>query len=219
MRRPPATARNSASRDWSALASLARSVGQAVKGSELANDVGGSDGPIAKETLAGYLDALDRVHLLDNSESWRPHMRSRSRLRTSSVRYFVDPSLGPAALSIGSAELIADPQAVGFHFEALAVRDLRIYAQRLRGTVDSWRDSNGKEVDAVLATPGGWGAFDVKLNPAAVDQAAASLHRFAANVDTTVHGQPKVLGVITSTGCAGRRPDGVQVVPISTLGP
>ncbi|MBN9620208.1 MAG: ATP-binding protein, partial [Actinobacteria bacterium] len=106
------------------LASLGRSVGQAVKGSELAKDVGGADGPIAKETLAGYVDALERVHLLDDSEAWRPHMRSRARLRTSPVRYFVDPSLGPAALNIGSAELIADPQALGFHFEALAIRDL-----------------------------------------------------------------------------------------------
>lgn len=201
------------------LASLGRAVGQATKGSELAKDVGGADGPIAKETLAGYLDALDRVHLLDDSEAWRPHMRSRARLRTSPVRYFVDPSLGPAALNIGSAELIADPQALGFHFEALAIRDLRSYAQSLRGVVDSWRDSNGNEVAAIITTRAGWGAFEIKLNPAAVDNAAAALRRFAANVDTTVHGEPKVLGVITSTGYAGRRNDGIHVIPISALGP
>jgi len=201
------------------LASLGRAVGQAAKGSELAKDVGGADGPIAKETLAGYLDALERVHLLDDSEAWRPHMRSRTRLRTSPVRYFVDPSLGPAALNIGSAELLADPQALGFHFEALAIRDLRVYAQPLRGVVDSWRDSNGNEVDAIITTREGWGAFEIKLNPAAVDEAAAALRRFAANIDTTVHGEPKVLAVITSTGYAGRRDDGVQVIPISTLGP
>ena len=201
------------------LASLGRSVGQAAKGSELAKDVGGADGPIAKETLAGYLDALERVHLIDDSEAWRPHMRSRARLRTSPVRYFVDPSLGPAALNIGSADLIADPRALGFHFEALAIRDLRVYAQPLRGVVDSWRDSNGNEVDAIITTRGGWGAFEVKLNPAAVDDAAAALRRFVANVDTNVYGEPKVLGVITSTGYSGRRDDGVHVIPISTLGP
>lgn len=201
------------------LASLGRSVGQAAKGSELAKDVGGADGPIAKETLAGYLDALERVHLLDNSEAWRPHMRSRARLRTGPVRYFVDPSLGLAALNIGSAELLADPQALGFHFEALAIRDLRVYAQPLRGVVDSWRDSNGNEVDAVITARDGWGAFAIKLSPAAVDDAAVALRRFAANIDTTVHGEPKVLGVITSTGYAGRRDDGVHVIPISTLGP
>lgn len=201
------------------LASLGRSVGQAAKGSELAKDVGGADGPIAKETLAGYLDALERLHLLDDSEAWRPHMRSRARLRAGPVRYFVDPSLGTAALDIGSAELIADPQALGFHFEALVIRDLRSYAQPLRGVVDSWRDSNGNEVDAIVSTRHGWGAFEIKLNPAGVDEAAAALRRFAANVDTTVHGEPKVLGVITSTGYSGRRDDGVHVISISTLGP
>lgn len=202
------------------LASLARVVGQAAKGTELAKDVGGEHGPIAKETLAGYLQAIDRLHLTDSSEAWRPHMRSRARLRTAPVRYFVDPSLGPAALNIGSAELFADPRALGFHFEALVLRDLRIYAQPLRGVVDSWRDSNGYEVDAIVSLrENKWGAFEVKLNPDSVDEAAASLLRFAANVDTTKHGEPAVLGVLTSTGYAGRRDDGVHVIPITTLGP
>lgn len=84
-------------------------------------------------------------------------MRSRTRLRTAAVRYFVDPSLGPAALSVGSAEIMADPNALGFHFEALAMRDLRIYAQPLRGVVDSWRDANSNEVDAVVSVRNGWG--------------------------------------------------------------
>ena len=202
------------------LASLGRSVGQATKAAELAKDVGGEDGPIAKETLAAYLSALDRLHLTDNSQAWLPHMRSRARLRTAPVRYFVDPSLGPAAMDIGTAELIADPNALGLHFEALVVRDLRIYAQPLRGTVDSWRDSNGNEVDAIVTIgPNKWGAFEVKLNPDAVDEAAASLRRFASHVDTTRHGEPACLGVITSTGAGGRREDGVHVIPIGTLGP
>jgi predicted AAA+ superfamily ATPase len=202
------------------LASLGRAVGQPAKGTEIARDVGGEDGPIAKETLASYLSALDRLHLIDNSEAWRPHMRSRARLRTAAVRYFIDPSLGPASLNIGSAELMADPNALGFHFEALVIRDLRIYAQPIRGSVDSWRDSNGYEVDAIVSVRDNkWGAFEVKLNPEAVDQAAASLLRFASNVDTARHGEPAFLGVITSTGVAGRRDDGVHIVPITTLGP
>lgn len=202
------------------LASLARSVGQPLKLSELAKDVGGEAGPVANETLYGYLDALDRLKLTDNSEAWRPHMRSRTRLRAASVRYFADPSLGPAALDIGTAELRADLNATGFHFEALAMRDLRIYAQPLRGEIDSWRDANGNEVDAIVSLRGGrWSAFELKLNPRAVDEAATALLRFSANVDTHRHGQPAVLGVITSSGNAGRRPDGVHVIPIATLGP
>lgn len=202
------------------LASLARGVGQAVKLSELARDVGGEGGPVANETLYGYKEALDRLKLTDDSEAWRPHMRSRARLRAAPVRYFVDPSLGTAALNIGTAELRTDPQAAGFHFEALVIRDLRIYAQLVRGDVDSWRDSNGNEVDAIVRLRGGkWGAFEVKLNPRGVDAAAAGLLRFAASVDDTKHGQPAVLAVITSSGFAGRREDGVHVIPITALGP
>ena len=201
-------------------ASLGRSVGQATKATELARDVGGEEGPIAKETLSAYLSALDRLHLTDNSEAWLPHMRSRARLRTAPVRYFVDPSIGPASLGVGSAELIADPKALGLHFEALVIRDLRIYAQPIDGRVDSWRDSNGNEIDAVVTIgPGKWGGFEVKLNPDAVDEAAASLLRFAANVDPSRHGEPACLGVITSTGAGGRREDGVDVIPIGCLGP
>lgn len=202
------------------LAALARGVGQPVKLSELAKDVGGEAGPVANETLYGYMAALDRLKVTDNSEAWRPHMRSRTRLRAAPVRYFVDPSLGTAALNVGTEELRYDPLATGFHFEALAVRDLRIHAQPLGGVVESWRDSNGNEVDAVISVPGGtWGAFEVKLNPRDVEAAAAALTRFASNVDTSRHGEPAALGVITSTGYAGRREDGVHVIPIGTLGP
>lgn len=202
------------------LAALARNIGQAAKLAELARDVGGESGPIANETIYGYMDALDRLKLLDDSEAWRPHMRSRTRLRATAVRYFVDPSLAPAALDVGSADLRADPLAAGFHFEALATRDLRIYAQLLDGALSSWRDSNGNEVDAIVTLRDGtWGAFEIKLNPRDIDSAAESLHRFAAKVDTTRHGEPAALGVITSTGHAGRRSDGVQVIPVSTLGP
>jgi predicted AAA+ superfamily ATPase len=202
------------------LESLGRSVGQAVKAIELAKDVGGEDGPIAKETLSAYLTALDRLHLLDNSPAWLSHMRSRARLRTAPVRYFVDPSLGPAALGIGTSELMADLNALGLHYEALVIRDLRIYGQPLDARVDSWRDASGHEVDAVVSVgPNKWGAFEVKLSPDAVDEGAAALLRFKANVDTSRHGEPVCLGVITSTGAGGLREDGVHVIPIGCLGP
>lgn len=199
---------------------LARGVGQPAKQSELARDVGGEAGPIAHETLVGYLDALARLKLTDDSPAWRPHMRSRTRLRSAPVRYFVDPSIATAALKVGTAGLRADPLAAGFHFGALVVRDLKIFAQLHRGQVDSWRDANGNEVDAIVTSRDNkWGAFEIKLNPRDVDVAAASLLRFAGNVDTTRHKEPACLGVITSTGAGGRRPDGVHVIPIGCLGP
>ncbi|UPK73484.1 DUF4143 domain-containing protein [Nocardioidaceae bacterium SCSIO 66511] len=202
------------------LSALGRGVGQAVKLSELAKDVGGESGAIANETLYGYMAALDRLMLTDNSEAWRPHMRSRARLRTAPVRYFVDPSIGTAALDVSAADLRAEPRAAGFHFEALVVRDLRIYTQLLGGVVETWRDSNGNEIDAIVRLPGDqWGAFEIKLNPRDIDAAAASLLRFASSIDVSKHNAPRTLGVITGTGYAGRRDDGVQVIPIGALGP
>lgn len=200
--------------------SLARSVGQAAKLSELRKDVAGDAGTATFETLSGYLQALERLMLTENSEAWATHMRSRTRLRSAPVRYFVDPSLGAAALGIGTRQLLNDLNAAGFHFEALAVRDLRVYCQPIDGQVFSWRDANGHEIDAVVSTlDGRWGAFEVKLNPADVDAAAASLLRFVRKVDTRRVGDPAALGVITSTGMAFRRTDGVHVIPIGTLGP
>ncbi len=203
------------------LAALGRSVGQATKSTELARDVGGDDGPIASQTLASYINALGRLHLVEDSEAWRPHMRSRVRLRQAAVRYLVDPSLGLSALNAGSADLLTDLSALGLHFEALVIRDLRIYAQPLRGTIESWRDANGHEVDAIVNVDGAkWGAFEVKLGHESIDEAAASLHRFATKVDTGRQGAPAFLGVIVSTGrSAYRRQDGIDVIPIGCLGP
>lgn len=205
------------------LASLGRGVGQPVKLTEIATDVAGEDGPKpAKETVMAYLDALDRLRLTENSPSWRPHMRSRTQLREAPVRYFVDPSLGTASLGVGSRDLLADLNAAGFHFEALVVRDLHVYAQPLGGTISTWRESHGrKEVDAIVETAGAWAAFEVKLtgDQGVIDNAARGLLDFASEIDTDRHGRPAALVVITATGGGGRRSDGVHVVPITALGP
>ncbi|MEZ5133298.1 MAG: DUF4143 domain-containing protein [Mycobacterium sp.] len=206
-----------------ALASLARSVGTSIKLTALGADIAGDDHRApARETVNSYLDALDRLKLTENSPAWKPHMRSRTELREAPVRYFVDPSLGTAALKVGSRDLLADLEAAGFHFEAMTVRDLRIYAQPLGGRLYSWRESHGrKEVDAIIDTPDGWAAFEVKLtgDQNVIDTAAKGLLNFAANVDTSKHGRPAALAVVTATGGGGKRTDGVHVVPISALGP
>lgn len=205
------------------LASLGRGVGQPMKLTDLAQDIAGRDSQTpAKGTVTAYLDALDRLKLTENSPAWRPHMRSRTRLREAPVRYFVDPSLGTAALGVGSRDLLADPEAAGFHFEALVMRDLRVYAQPLDGGVSTWREAHGrKEVDAIVETPTAWAAFEVKLtaDQGVIDAAAHSLLGFASEIDTNRHGRPAALVVVTATGGGGRRGDGVHVVPIGALGP
>lgn len=202
------------------LEALGRSVGTSTPVSKLAVDVGGASGPARHETVAAYLTALERLMLIEDVPAWNPHMRSKARLRTARTHYFVDPSVGVAALRQAPTQLLKDLNATGLHFEALVVRDLRVYSQPMGGTLSTWRDSNGREVDIIVTLDDGrWGAFEVKLNPQEADAGAASLLSFAADVDTTKAGEPSVLAVLTTTGPAYRRPDGVVVVPISTLGP
>ncbi len=202
------------------IASLGRFVAHSPATRRIAADAGGDRGPISPTTIYSHLDALDRLRLLDDSEAWQPHLRSRTRLRTAPTRYFVDPSIGTAALRVSSADLLRDLEAAGYHFEALVIRDLRVYAQPLGGRVESWRDELGNEVDAVITLPDGrWAAFEVKMGQSAVDEAAASLLRLADTIDPDRHGSPAALVVVTATGAAGQRADGVHVVPVTALRP
>jgi predicted AAA+ superfamily ATPase len=202
------------------LTALGRGVGTEMTALSLAKDVGGADGPVARNTVAAYLRTLDRLMLVEDVPAWAPHMRSSTPLRKSPTRYLVDPSLGAAALGIGPRQLLADLHASRFHFEALTVRDLRVYAQPLGGSLSHWRDNNGHEVDViVMLDDGRWAACEVKMNPGDVDDAAKSLLRFLQKVDTSKVGAPAFSAVITTRSSAYRRPDGVLVVPIASLRP
>lgn len=203
------------------LTSLARVVGGTINRTVTAIEVGGMRGPIDDRTLGNYLDALDRLMLVENLPPWVSHMRSRTRLRTTPVHHFVDPSIGPAALGVGTADLLNDLEATGFHFESLVMRDLRVYSQALGARLSSWRNTQlNREVDAVLELPNGrWAAVEVKLGEGAVDDAAEALLYMANKVDRDRHGEPAALVVVTGGRFIYRRPDGVTVVPITALGP
>lgn len=203
------------------LASMGRAVGTPLCRSALAIEVGGQNGPIDDKTLTNYLDALDRLMLTEPLPAWQPHMRSRTRLRTTPVHHFVDPSIGVGALGVGTAELLADLEAAGFHFESLGLRDLRAYSQALGASLSSWRDTQlNQEIDAILELPNGrWAGFEFKLGEAQADTAAESLLQMASKVDKEKHGEPVALVVVTGGRFAYRRPDGVLVVPITSLGP
>ncbi len=203
------------------LASLGRGVGTPLRRSAVTIEVGGQNGPIDDKTLTNYLDALDRLMLTEPLPAWQPHMRSRTRLRTTPVHHFVDPSIGIAALGVGTAELLADLEAAGFHFESLGLRDLRVYSQALGATLSCWRDTQlNQEIDAILELPNGrWAGFEFKLGEAQADAAADSLLHMASKVDKARHGEPAALVVVTGGRFAYRRPDGILVVPITSLGP
>jgi len=199
---------------------IARHVAAPAPTAALARDAGGPEGPLDRDTAARYLAALDRLMITEEQPAWTPHLRSRSRARTAPKRHFVDPSLAAAALGATPPRLLRDIETLGLLFESLVVRDLRVYAQSFDATVLHYRDNTGLEVDAIVETPdGAWAAFEIKLGHARLDDAAARLLKFAGRVDDRRTGQRARLVVITGTGYAYDRPDGVAVVPIGALGP
>lgn len=202
------------------LHSLARNQATYASGATLAADIGDDDGPLKKETAQEYLDALERLMITEDLPPWAPHLRSKSRVRGLYKRLFTDPSLAVAALKASPESLRNDLQLLGFLFEGLVLRDLRVYAQANDAHVLQYRDNTGMEVDAIVETDDGrWIAFEIKLGVGkAVEEGAASLLKFAKKVDTAKLGKPRALAVIVGSGYGYVRPDGVAVIPIGALG-
>lgn len=201
------------------LMALARNVAMEHSVTRLTAEADAADGGLARSTTYDYLNAFERLMVIEQQPAWVTHLRSRARLRSKARTHFIDPSLAVAALSTGVDGLRRDLNAFGYLFESLVVRDMRVYADRLEGTVFHYRDSDELEVDIVVQAGGGWGAFEVKLGNAQIDEAAAKLLAFAAKVDTSTVGDPGVLAVVTATGFGYTREDGVVVIPIGALGP
>lgn len=204
------------------LRSLARCVATGASASTIGADVAGADGrgAINYHTVIDYLKALTRVFVVEDLPAWSPALRSRGVLRSSVTRHFVDPSLAAAALGAGPDWLLRDPETLGFLFESLVIRDLRIYGQAVGASVSHYRENTGAEADAILQLRSGrWAAIEVKLGQGDIDKGADSLLRVARNVDADRHGSPAFLAVVTGWGYAYRRPDGVFVIPIGTLAP
>ena len=202
------------------LRSLARNVATPVALSKLAAEVGEDDRPLKTDTVAEYLDALERLMVVENQPAWSPHLRSRTALRQTPVRHFVDPSLAVAALWATPARLTTDLEFLGLLFESLVVRDLRVHAQAADAQVFHYREKDGLEVDAVVeAADGRWAAFEIKLGERWVDDGAKSLRRLARRLEDSDHGKPSALAVIVPSGYGYVRPGEVGVVPIGALGP
>jgi len=200
------------------LQSLARNISTEAAITTLSKDTGGIDGGMDDETTAGYLSVLERMMAVDNLPAWNTHIRSSDTLRKSPKRHFADPSMAVGALGLSIDKLIEDLNYMGLLFESLAIRDIKIYADAGGGKTFHYRDSRGLEIDAVVEyADGAWGAFEIKLGIGAVDEAAKNLLNFARKIDVEKTKPPAALTVITGNGFAYRRPDGVNVVPLSTL--
>lgn len=175
-----------------------------------------------EDTIASYLNALRKIFVVEDSEAWCPALRSKTVLRVSPTRYFSDPSIATASLGLGPNDLMNDIRSYGCFFEAMAVRDLRVYADALNGTVSHYLDRNGLECDAVIHLRNGTsGLVEVKLGgEALIAEGAKTLNELSGLIDTTRQRGVAFKMVLTATGdMAYQRPDGILVCPISALRP
>lgn len=201
--------------------SFARNQGSQIANTVIARDIGSNEsGTLDEETVSLYIKALKRIFVIEDMTAWNPNLRSKTAIRTSDTRYFVDPSIAVAALGIGPEDLLNDLNTFGLMFEALCVRDLRVYADSLNGQVYHYRDKNGLECDAVVhLRNGAYGLIEIKLGgEKLIEEGAATLKELSNKIDTTKMKAPSFLMVLTGSGnYAYRRQDGVLVVPVTTL--
>lgn len=200
------------------IAGLARSVASEVTYKTLAADVRVVAPTIDEETVSNYVGLLQRLFVVEAQRPWTPALRSRARVRTSPKFHLVDPALAAAALGAGAQQLRGDLNTLGTLFESAVVHDLTVLT--LGGEVSHYRDSNGKEIDAILTLPDGrWGAVEVKLGGQQVSMGAKSLQAVIAQVDTASIGEPTFRLVVTGTGPILVTDDGTVTAPLTALGP
>ncbi len=218
--------RHNPSRVRRLLTSLGRNTSNTASLRTLAHDVTGEpplstgEPPLSWNTTASYLDALERVFLVEDLPMWQTHLRSRATLLQAPKRHFTDPSLAAAVLGATPSRLLDDTRTLGLLFESLVVRDLRVYAAANRAEVYHFRSSYNDEFDAVVERrDGSWLPVEVKLGAARTDEAACSMISACSRIDTDERGEPVNKLVITATGYGYRRDDGVSVVPITALAP
>ena len=203
--------------------SLARNQGEQIPYTTIRADVINNEKvQLSDDTVESYVKVLKKIFLEEDMRAWNPNLRSKTAIRTTDTRYFVDSSIATAALGLGPKDLINDLIDFGFYFETLAVRDLRVYADALDGEVFHYRDKNGLECDAVLhRRNGSYGLIEIKIGGADnIEKGAKTLKDLASKIDTTKMKAPAFMMVVTGIGqYAYRRPDGVCVVPIGCLKP
>ncbi len=201
--------------------SYARNQGSQIPNTVIAQDIAANDeATMDQETVAAYINALKKIFVVEDMPAWNPNLRSKTAIRSSDTRYYVDPSIAAAALGIGPNDLIADLKTFGFLFETLCVRDLRIFADAMNGAVYHYRDKDGQECDAVIHLRNGqYGLIEIKLGgDKLIEEGAASLKAMQNKIDTDKMRSPSFLMVLTGVGdYAYCRHDGVYVVPIGCL--
>lgn len=199
--------------------SLARNISTEASMETLRRDMAGSESDtISIPTVMSYLNALQRIFVTEDLEAWNPSIRSKTPLRSSQKRHFIDPSIACAALGISGKKLLSDFNTFGYLFESLCIRDLRIFADYLDGKVYHYRDKTNLECDAIIVLrDGSWGAIEIKMGAKEFDTAAENLFKLKERVNTDKMLDPSFLMILSATDIGYTREDGIHVVPIGCL--
>ena len=203
------------------LRSYARNQGTQISQASISADISSNDTEgVSEETVSEYLQALRKLYVIEDMKAWNPNLRSKTAIRTSDTRYFVDPSLAAASLRIGPQDLINNLNTTGFFFEALAVRDLRVYAESLDGDVYHYKDNLDNECDVVIhLRDGRYALLEVKLGgEKLIDEGVKTPKDVLRRIDTDKLGKPAFMAIITGTErYAYRRDDGIIILPLGAL--
>lgn len=203
------------------LASLGRNIATEASFATLAKDTADEQGSIERRTVSSYMEALERLFVVEDLRAWKPHITSRAQLRSAPKRHLIDPSLAVAALETNLESVMQNRKYAGLLFESLVVRDLRVYGQATNLDLSHYRDSDGLEVDVIVKHPDGrWLAIEIKLgSEKGIQEGIHALHRLQNRVDPHRSGTPSRLIIITATGYAYEHNDGVTVIPVTALAP
>lgn len=201
------------------LRAYARSIGTQTKLTSLSDDVNEDNNLGTNPTIYNYINALQKIFVIEDSHAWNPNLRSKAAIRTTDTRYFTDPSIAAAALGLGPNDLTDDIKTMGFFFENLCIRDLRVYADSLDGTIYHYRDKNGLECDAVIhLRNGAYGLIEIKLGgDKAIEEGKYTLNKLAENIDYNLMKKPSFKMVITGTGKYAYKDGDTFIVPIGCL--
>ena len=203
--------------------SYARNIGSQASINTICQDISSNEGAdISDNTINAYINALKQIFVLEDSKAWNPNLRSKTAIRTTDTRYFVDPSVGTAAMGLSPKDLINDTNTFGFFFENLAVRDLRIYAEIMDGKVEHYRDKNNLECDIVIRLQNGkFALVEVKLgSEEGIKEGVKSLTTLSELLEPTAKNKPVFKAIVTATGqYAYQRQDGIYIIPIGCLKP
>ena len=201
--------------------SYARNQGTQATNSLICADIAANEADtFDTDTVYSYINALKRIFVIEEMTAWNPNLRSKTAIRTSNTRYFIDPSIATAALGLEPDDLICDLNTFGLFFETMCIRDLRVFSDKLNGQVYHYRDKTDLECDAVVhLRNGSYGLIEIKLGgDKLIEEAAENLKKLNNKIDTTKMKSPSFLMILVGIGdYAYRRQDGVYIVPIGCL--